>query len=347
LAAGQTPVVLVANKVDAAAHEAAALEATELGYGLPVMVSATSAYRKSELFEVIRDRIDWAAFCAASDRNEGGHSGVAVAIIGKRNTGKSTLVNALAGSERVIVSEHEGTTRDAIDVHFEIDGRAFTAIDTAGVRKRKSLANDVEFYSYHRCLRSIRRADAVVLLIDATVPVSHVDKQLGIQILRHHKPCIIAVNKWDLAQEQHTQQQYVAYLDNALAGLDFAPLAFISAMRSEGLRPLVAMAMNLYEQASHRVTTSLLNHHLAQIVAASTPRSKSGRQAKIFYATQTEVRPPTVCLWVNHPEMFDSGYQRFLINRFRQVLPFSEVPIKLQIHGRRRIPKSDLAEEPS
>jgi len=342
-AASNTPVILVSNKVDAAVHEAAALEATELGFGLPVMVSATSAYRRSGLVEVIQDRIDWDAFCTSADPDNRTHAGVAVAIVGKRNAGKSTLVNALAGSERVIVSEHEGTTRDAIDVRFEIAGKTFTAIDTAGVRKRKSIGNDVDFYSYHRCLRSIRRADAVVLLIDATVPVSHVDKQLGMEILRHYKPCIVAVNKWDLAQEDYTQQEYLDYLDQSLAGLDFAPLAFISAIGNKGLRSLVAMALNLVEQASHRVTTSELNHHLAQIVAQSAPKSKSGKLAKIYYTTQTEVSPPTLCLWVNHPEMFDPSYQRFLINRFRQILPFSEVPIRLLIRRRKRLSKSDAA----
>ena len=332
--AGRTPVLLVANKVDAKDHEAAALEAAELGFGMAVMVSAASGHRRSDLTEAIRDHIDWAA--AQAEAPAGEDTGVAVAIVGKRNAGKSTLVNALAGAERVIVNEQAGTTRDAVDVRFAIGGKVFTAIDTAGVRKRKSLAGDVEFYSHHRALLSIRRADVVALLIDAAVPVSHVDKQLGMEILRHHKPCVIVVNKWDVAEQAHTQEQYVSYLDKALMGLDFAPVAFISAARGEGLRELVAMWLNLHQQASHRVSTGELNRHLEKMLAGSAPKSKSGKRARIYYAAQTDVCPPTVRLWVNHPEMFDGSYQRFLINRFRQVLPFSEVPIHLLVHGRVR-----------
>src|SRR5690606_31281958 len=150
----RAPVVLVANKVDSSAQEPTAYEAMELGFGEPVMISAVTGHNKHLLIERIRDELDLSRFSGV----EAPDPGVLLAIVGKRNAGKSTLVNALAGEERVIVSEREGTTRDAVDVRFEVDGHVFTAIDTAGVRKRKSLAGDIEFYSYHRALRSIRRA---------------------------------------------------------------------------------------------------------------------------------------------------------------------------------------------
>jgi len=188
-------------------------------------------------------------------------------------------------------------------------------------------------------MRSVRRADVVIFLIDASVPLSQVDRQLGQEICNHEKPCVVGINKWDLAKAESTQEKYVEYLDDGLKGLDFAPIAFVSAARSEGLRELLAMALNLYEQASCRVTTGQLNRHLEQIIARAAPKSKSGKLAKIYYAAQTEVRPPTVRLWVNHPEMFDNTYQRFLINRFRDVLPFSEVPIRLLIQGKKRLPE--------
>ena len=332
---GEGP-LLVANKVDSNSHAAAACEASELGFGPPLMISATSGYGKSDLIEALRNRIDWDRLPPAPIDAEDEFK---LAIVGKRNAGKSTLVNALAGTERTIVSELAGTTRDAVDVQFQINNRAFIAIDTAGVRKRKSLAGDIEFYSYHRCLRSIRRADVVVFLIDAAVPVSHVDKQLGLEILRHHKPCVIVVNKWDLAEKTQTQDQYVEYLDQVLQGLDFAPLAFVSAQRGQGIRPLMGMAINLFDQASHRVPTGELNRHMEQILARSEPKSKSGKRAKIYYVAQTDVCPPTIRLWVNHPEIFDAGYQRYLINQFRNTLPFSEVPIQLLIQGKQRLPK--------
>lgn len=329
-----TPILLVANKVDSAAHEPAAWEASGFGMGLPMAVSATSSYRKNDLLRAIHDRIDWNARGRDAQDDPVDDAGTRLAVVGKRNAGKSTLINALAGSERVIVSAREGTTRDAIDVRLQFNGRTFTAIDTAGVRRRKSLADDLEYYSVHRALRSIRRADVVVLLIDAVVPVSQVEHQLCTHILNHHKPCVVAINKWDLAQQDHTPEQYAAYLEDTLRDMAFAPIVFISASNGEGLADLLAMARNLNEQASCRVTTGELNRHLQQILARSTPRTKQGKPAKIFYATQTDVRPPTVSLWVNHPKMFDAAYRRFLMNRFREVLPYSEVPIKLLIHDR-------------
>ena len=329
-----TPILLVANKVDSGAHEPAAWEASEFGLGVPLAVSATSSYRKNHLLEAIRDHIDWDAMGHDGEGDAIQSTGIRLAMVGKRNVGKSTLINALARAERVIVNTKEGTTRDAVDVQLKVDGNTFTAIDTAGVRRRKSLANDVEYYSVHRALRSIRRADVVVLLIDAAVPVSQVDQQLCTHILDHHKPCVLAINKWDLAQKDHTPEQYADYLEEALRGIAFAPIAFISAARQEGLTDLLAMARNLHEQASCRISTGELNRHLQRIVTSRAPRTKRGKPAKVFYATQTDVRPPTLSLWVNHPEMFEGTYRRFLIDRFRDVLPYSEVPIKMLIHDR-------------
>ncbi|MEX0654919.1 MAG: ribosome biogenesis GTPase Der [Phycisphaeraceae bacterium] len=335
------PVMLVANKVDAEKHEADAFETARLGFGEPVMVSASTGHNKHELYERIRAMIDFDKY-AAADTAAGGaggqpdETGVLLAMVGKRNAGKSTLVNALAGDERVIVSEQEGTTRDSVDVRIEMDGQVFTAIDTAGVRKRKSLADDIEFYSYHRSLRSIRRADVCLLLIDAAVRVSQVDQQLATEILRHHRPTVIVVNKWDLAEEEYTQEQYAEYLDTALKVLHYAPIVFISAKEREGVREMLAMAMNLHEQASHRVGTGELNQAIEQVMTERGPSSKGGKRAKIYYGTQTDVQPPTITLFVNDPELFDNNYQRFLLNRFRDMLPFSEVPIHLQIRGRER-----------
>ncbi len=332
------PVVMVANKVDDTRYEADAFEAAGLGFGVPVAVSATTGRGKSELLEAVLANLDAGLVAAGTPDDQ--EPAALIAIAGKRNAGKSTLVNALAGEPRVIVSPIEGTTRDSIDVRFELDGKTFVAIDTAGVRKVKSLAGDIEFYSYHRTLRSVRRADVVLLLIDASVPISQVDKQLANEVLKHHKPCVIVLNKWDLVGEQYTQDEYMAYLDGALKGLSFAPVAFVSAKEADGLRETVDMAMNLYEQAGHRVTTSQLNQALEAILAKHTPASKLGKRPKIYYATQLDVHPPTVALFVNDTALFDPSYQRFLINRLREVLPFAEVPINLVVRGKKSIPLS-------
>ncbi len=331
--AKQKPVLLVANKVDAENLEAGAYEAAQLGFGDPVFISAKTKHRLHGLYDAIRKNLTF-----DPDRKEL-DPGLRIAMVGKRNAGKSTLVNALVGHERVIVSEQEGTTRDSVDVRFEMQTpeglKVFTAIDTAGVRKTKSLAGDIEFYSQHRSLRSVRRADVCLLLIDAAVPVSQVDHQLVNEINKHFRPTVIVVNKWDLAEEDYTEEQYAEYLEQNLKGLSFAPIVFISAVKAEGMQEVIALAMNLYDQASHRVTTSELNGFLEMVMEERGPRaSKGGRRAKIYYGTQLETNPPTVALFVNDPEMFDASYQRFLMNRMRDELPFSEVPIRLLIRGK-------------
>jgi GTP-binding protein len=364
-------VVLVANKVDAPVHEADAYEAAALGFGEPVMVSATTRYQLSQLHEALHDRLADVAIPAGSDHvavagpddeagsaevtgvgpaepedladlealDDGTEPEMQLAVVGKRNAGKSTLVNALAGDDRVIVSELEGTTRDAIDVRFEMEGHHFLAIDTAGLRKRKAITTDLDYYSMHRALRSIRRADVVLLLLDATVPVSQVDRKLAHEVQKHFKPVIVVVNKWDLVGEEHAREEYVEYLDETMKGLSFAPVAFISAREGEGLRDLVAMALNLHQQAGHRVATGEMNRVMEQVLAERTPHSGVGRRPRIYYATQLAIRPPTIGLFVNDPELFDATYERFLINRLRDELPFAEVPIKLLIRGRDHAPK--------
>lgn len=330
--AGDKPVVLVANKVDADNLEPAAYDAMQLGFGEPVMISATTKHNLGELYRVINQRIDFDQFDASEESDD--DSGVLVAVVGKRNAGKSTLVNALAGEERVIVSEKEGTTRDSVDVRCEIDDKVFTLIDTAGVRKTKSLAGDIEYYSQHRSLRSVRRADVCLLLVDSSVPISQVDHQLVNEINKHYRPTVVVINKWDLAEQEHTQDEYVEYLDDALKGLTFAPIVFTSALAGEGMREAVALALNLYEQSNHRMGTSELNRAIEEIANERGPSSKSGKHAKMYYATQTGVNPPTVVLFVNDADLFDRNYQQYLINRMRDTVAFSEVPIRLFVRGK-------------
>ncbi|QNN23702.1 ribosome biogenesis GTPase Der [Planctomycetales bacterium ZRK34] len=333
-------VVLIANKVDSPKLEADALEATSLGFGEPVMVSATTGRGKASVVDLLTGRIDFTNVIAPPK------SEMSLAIVGKRNAGKSTFVNALAHSERVIVSELAGTTRDSVDVRFEVDGRSFTAIDTAGVRKRKSLEDDIEYYSLHRALRAIRRADVVMLLIDATVPVSQVDKKLSGEIVEHFKPCVVVVNKWDLVADKLKPEDYVDYLADALRGLDYMPIAFISAKDNDGLADAVTTACELYEQAGQRIGTGRLNAFVQELLERRGPSTKLGTRAKIYYATMVAVHPPTIAIFVNEPDMFDQRYQRYLINAFRDEFPFGEVPIKLLVRRRKRTDRhAEPAEE--
>lgn len=335
----KTKVLLVVNKVDAQNHEAQAYEAMKLGFGDPVMVSAITGHNKGAFYERILAAIDFDQFADTDgDNPENSGGGPLIALVGKRNAGKSTMVNALAGEQRVIVSEIEGTTRDSVDVRFQIDGKTFTAIDTAGVRKRKSLDGDIEYYSMHRSLRSVRRADVCLLLVDAAVPISQVDKKLVNEINEHFRPTVIVVNKWDLAEKNSTQQAYAEYLDKELAGLSFAPIVFTCANRGEGMREAIGMAMNLYEQARHRTPTGELNQVVQAVMATGSPSSKLGKQPKIYYATQIEIDPPTLALFVNQPDLFDSNYLRYFTHRLRDELAYSEVPIRIVVRGKQHVP---------
>lgn len=322
------PVIVVVNKVDSPKLDSSAAEAARLGFGEPSIMSATTGRGKYELLERIAGLIDFAKVQPPKP------SEMLLAIVGKRNSGKSTLVNALAGEDRVIVSEIAGTTRDSVDVRFEMDGHAFTAIDTAGIRKHKSLEDDIEYYSLHRSLRAIRRADVVILLLDALAEVSQVDQKLMQEINEHYKPCIIVVNKWDLVEGKKTTEDFMDYLTQQLRGLDFAPIAFISAKEADGLKPLVKLAKDMERQSGIRVSTGGLNRIVQDILKTRVPSSGVGTRTKVYYATQTAVRPPTVALFVNDAEAFDQRYERYFMKQFRQRVPFGEVPIKLLIRGK-------------
>lgn len=341
--------LLIANKADSAKADVALGEFARLGLGTPIGVSARSKRGLDDLPDIIAQHID---LNLAPDQIP--EPEMLVAIVGKRNAGKSTLVNAIARifedePDRVIVSEVPGTTRDSVDVRFEKDGKSLVVIDTAGVRKKRHMVNDdIEFYSFHRAQRSIRRADVVLLLIDASETVSEPDKKLGRYIVDQHKPVIIVINKWDLAKKMLAEQrkdgaapsdsalmeQYREYLDAEMRGLDFAPIAFITAQEGKNVPALVDLTRHLFKQASERVGTGRLNAALQQVLEERTPSAPRGRRPKIFYATQVEVRPPTIVVFVNNPEYIDPQYQRFIVNRFRELLPFGEVPIRLHVRSR-------------
>lgn len=355
-------VLIIANKADGGRYDLALGDFARLGFGSAFPVSATTGRNINGLAEFVGEHLD-----LANAPKEPPRPDLKVAIVGKRNAGKSTLVNAIArlfepegtegggkGDDRVIVSEVPGTTRDSVDVIFEKDGRTMIVIDTAGVRKKKHMVtNDIEFYSFHRAQRSVRRADVVLLLIDATEKVSEPDKKLASYVTGELKPVVIVVNKWDLAKEKlRTQrqegqpvpddrelmEQYREYIDEELKGLGFAPMAFITAREGKNVPALLDLCRNLHKTANERVTTGQLNAALEEAMSQRTPGGAAGgkRRPKIYYATQVAVDPPHLVLFVNDPKLFDESYRRFLINRFRDALPFEEVPIRLTLRARNR-----------
>jgi GTPase len=329
--ANHSSVLLVANKLDAEPLVPDTGEFVALGFGEPLPVSAHEGFGRRELLDRIVLLLG-----EPSNVKRPPEPVMKLAIVGKRNAGKSTLVNALAGTDRMIVSETPGTTRDAVDVRFERDGRTFMAIDTAGVRKSRQM-QDLEFYSYSRALRSIRRADVVLHLIDATVPVSEVDLKLSRAIMDEFKPVILAVNKWDLVGGRADHAAFASYLAQVMPAVDFAPIVFITAKTGHNVSAAVDLALSLHKQASTRVTTGPLNAALQRILELRGPSAKHGTKAvKLYYGTQVSTSPPTIVFFCNDPELVRDDYRRFMENRLRELLPFKEVPMRLMFRARQR-----------
>ncbi len=327
----------VANKADSGRMFSAAGEFIKLGFGEFLCVSAQNNLNKLVLLDTLFERL--------GSLIEAGAPPVPVmkiAIVGKRNAGKSSIVNAIAGDERVIVSEIPGTTRDAVDVRIEKDGQTLIIIDTAGVRKKGKMANDIEFYSSVRATRSVKRADIVWFLIDATEPVSQPDKALAHLIAQEYKTCIIVVNKWDLARDVAATGDYEEYLTKVLPGLKYAPISFTTATTGKNVQSTLDLSAELFKQTTMQIGTGRLNKAFEIIkTERSGARRSSAKTPKVYYVTQVAVNPVTFMMFVNDPGQFDEAHRRFIAGRLRDLLPIPEVPIRLLARpkGSRREPK--------
>jgi GTP-binding protein len=326
-----TPVLLVANKADHAGLDSQADEFYRFGRKL-IRVSTKQNRGKDELLEEIYQRLPE----PASDESVPEEALMKVAIVGRRNTGKSTLVNTLAQAERMIVSHVPGTTRDSVDVRFELDGKAFIAIDTPGFRRNKNIVADVDFYSTHRAQRSIRRADVSLLFFDASQRISKVDKQLCGYIAQHYKPCIFVVNKWDLMAGSMPTEKWVTYLRDTFRTMWYVPIAFITGQTGKNVKALLNHAQMIFKQSRTRIGTPQLNKLIQAALERNPPSEHQGRSAKIYYAVQVAVQPPTIVLFCNEPRALSLQYQRYLLGVFREKLDFGEVPIKLYLRRRQR-----------
>lgn len=326
------PVLLVANKADDMKYDLLAHEFDALGFGPPVIVSVRQNRNRGLLVEAITERLPepW------PEEQEGAAlPEMKVAIVGRRNVGKSTFVNALAQTERCITSPVAGTTRDSVDVRFETDGHAFLAIDTPGLRRTKSRKSDLDFYSTHRAQRSVRRADVVLLFFDASEPVGRVDKQLADTVMEGSKPVVFVVNKWDLYAGDVERQEWVQYLRDTFRTMPWAPVEFATAKSGRNVKAVIDTAQRLFRQSSSRVPTARLNTIIRAAVDANPPPPDSrGRSVRIYYATQVETNPPTIVLSTSAARSLTEPYKRYLIGVLRKQTPFREVPIRLLVRGR-------------
>jgi GTP-binding protein len=288
----KTPVILVMNKADYPEIDQRGGEFYKLGRGKPIPVSTQQNRNRKALLALIDEMLP------PGDDGRPAEAMMKIAVVGRPNTGKSTFINTLAHAERMIVSERPGTTRDSVDVQFELDGLQFLAIDTAGVRRKSKIRDNLDFYSIHRAERSIRRADVVLMFLDPTQGITRLDKQLADYIAKEYKPCVFAINKWDLMvndesdPSQGNMARFANVVQHAFRNMSYMPLAFITAQTGRNVKAVLNLSQSLFKQANRRVSTGTLNRVLREAVLAHSPSMRENRSPRIYYATQVGTGPP-------------------------------------------------------
>ena len=322
------PIVLAVNKLDNNEVDKT-YDFYELGIGEPCAGSAVQGKGLGDLLDAVTEHLP-------EFDGEGEDDVLDIAIVGKPNAGKSSLTNKILGYDRVIVSNIAGTTRDAIDTPFERDGVRYNLIDTAGIRKKSSVDRGVEQYSVLRALAAVRRADVVFVVIDSADGATEQDVKICGYVHEQGKPSVIVMNKWDAVEKDtHTSAIMTKQLAAQLKFMDYFVAVYVSAMTGQRVEKLLAEARNVYEQASRRVTTSVLNDVVRDAILAVEPPSDNGRRLKVLYATQSDVCPPTFVFFVNDEKLVHFSYRRYLENSLRKAFEFRGTPIRLVFRNRR------------
>ncbi len=316
------PILLVVNKADSKVFREEAYQFYELGMGDPYPVSSLHGTQTGDLLDALV-----ATFPEDLEIEE--DESVKIALVGKPNVGKSSLLNRLVGKERMIVSAIPGTTRDAIDSKMEIDGIPITLIDTAGIRKRGKVESGVEKYSVLRSMRAIERADVSLLLIDAIEGITAQDAHIAGYVLEARKSCVVVVNKWDaIEKDTHTMVAFTEKIRQDLNFMDYVPLLFISAKTGQRVEQVMPMALKVQEERLARMTTSSLNRIIQHVQDMHTP-SKAGRVFKMYYGTQVRSDPPTFLIYCNEPKLAHFTFVRFIENTIRKEYAFTGTPIHI------------------
>ncbi|MCX4303432.1 MAG: ribosome biogenesis GTPase Der [Clostridia bacterium] len=319
------PIILVCNKVDTFGEVPSEIyEFYNLGLGEPNAISAANAMGIGDLLDKIYDLLP------TKTEGEGDDNKIKVALIGKPNVGKSSLLNKVLGEDRSIVSDIAGTTRDAIDTEFENEFGKYTFIDTAGVRKKSKVNEAIERFSVMRTLLAIERADVCLVLIDALEGVTDQDAKILGEAHEAGKGIIIVVNKWDMVEkDNYTMQEYKKDIYNRISYATYAPIMFISAKTGQRVNKIFEQVNEVYKQNTMRVSTSVINEVINEAIAVVQPPTDKGRRLKILYGTQASTQPPTFVIFVNDKELFHFSYQRYLINCFRNNFGLEGTPVRL------------------
>ncbi len=323
------PIILTANKADNLKREMLIHEFYELGLGEPYPISALGGLSTGDLLDRIVERLP-----ESGSQEEDDDDLLKIAIVGRPNVGKSSLVNRLMGEERVIVSDIPGTTRDSIDTTIRFHGQDIKLIDTAGIRKRGKIDQGIEKYSVLRALRSISRADVVLLLLDASTGVTEQDTHVAGYILDEAKSVIVLVNKWDLVEkDSYTMLEYEKRVRNELKFMSWVPVLFISALSGQRVGKVITEAIRINDLRQKRLSTTEINDIIRNATARHSPPTKWGRKLRIYFGTQVSMTPPTFVMFVNDVRLVHFGYERYLENQIRERYKFEGSPLKLVFRG--------------
>uniref|UniRef100_UPI003AB4672F ribosome biogenesis GTPase Der n=1 Tax=Selenobaculum sp. TaxID=3074374 RepID=UPI003AB4672F len=330
LRTSKKPVLLAVNKVDSPNKENEIYEFYNLGLGDPIPISASNALNLGDLLDQVVENFPKDAV----DEKEADE--ISIAVIGRPNVGKSSLVNALLGQERVIVSNIPGTTRDAIDTHFVKDDTKFILIDTAGMRRKAKIDLPIERYSVMRSLRAVDRSDVVLMVINADEGITEQDKKIAGYAHEAGKGIVIVVNKWDLVEkDDKTSLRFTEDLRDEIGFMQYAPVLYTSALTKQRVHRVTDLVKYVAEQQAMRIQTSVLNQVITDATAINPPPSHKGKRLKIYFTTQADIKPPTFIFFVNEPEIMHFSYLRFLENKLRESFGFEGTPLKLIVRGRK------------
>ncbi len=331
LRASRKPIVLAVNKIDNKGCMDNVYDFYNLGLGEPIPISSEQGLNLGDLLDEITQ------YFPSNDVESENDDALKIAVVGKPNAGKSSLVNKILGFDRVIVSDIAGTTRDAVDTPFTVDGKKYRIIDTAGIRRKSKVEEDVEYYSVVRSIDAMRRADVVAVVIDASEKLSEQDIKICGLVHESNKPSVIIMNKWDkVEKDTNTIYEYNKKLDEELKFMSYYKPLYISALTGKRTNLVLDALNEVYQNASMRVATGILNDVITDAISVNEPPNYNGKKLKIYYATQAMSNPPTFVLFVNDEKIMHFSYKRYLENALRKAFGFSGTPIRIRIRNREK-----------